>query len=361
MDALVLLARLALAGVFVVSSIGKLLDLEGSERATRNFGVPEPFAKPAGVALPLFELLIAILLLPVATAAFGGLLALLLLIAFVVGVGYNMSRGNQFDCHCFGQIHSEPIGWKTLARNAGLAAVALLITVGGLAGHPGASLVAWTQAMSGFGWVVLALMLVNFAALSGVVWLLVHLLGQNGRLLVRIDRIEEALADADIEIPEDDDEEDEDDEDEEEEGLPFGTPAPAFSLTGIHGETMTLDALRAQNKPVLLVFSDPNCGPCNGLMPDIAKWQRDSAAKLTVAIVSRGDRDANKRKAEEHNLSNVLLQQDSEVSDQYQTYGTPTAILVRPDGTIGSGAALGSDQIRTLYKQALENKVPVPA
>ncbi|HEX5498596.1 MAG TPA: MauE/DoxX family redox-associated membrane protein, partial [Thermomicrobiales bacterium] len=200
MDALVLLARLALAAVFVVSSIGKLLDLEGSERATRNFGVPEPFAKPAGIALPLAELLIAILLLPVATATFGGVLALLLLIAFVVGVGYNMSRGNEFDCHCFGQIHSEPIGWKTLARNAGLAAVALLVTVGGLAGHPGASLVAWTQEMSGLGWIALALLLINFAALAGVVWLLVHLLGQNGRLLVRIDRIEEALEDADIEI-----------------------------------------------------------------------------------------------------------------------------------------------------------------
>ncbi len=361
MDALVLLARLALAGVFIVSSIGKLLDLEGSERATRNFGVPEPFAKSAGIALPLFELLVAILLLPVATATFGGVLALLLLIAFVVGVGYNMSRGNQFDCHCFGQIHSEPIGWKTLARNGILAAVALLVTVGGLSGHPGPSLVAWTQEMSGLGWVVLAVMLVNLAALAGVIWLVVHLLGQNGRLLVRLDRIEEALADADIEIPDDDEDEDEDDEDEEDEGLPFGTPAPAFSLTGVHGETMTLDALRAQNKPVMLVFSDPNCGPCNSLMPDIGKWQRESAARLTVAVVSRGDRTANKQKAEEHGLTNVLLQNDSEVSDLYQTYGTPTAILVRPDGTIGSGAALGADQIRTLYKQTIDNKVPVPA
>ena len=146
------------------------------------------------------------------------------------------------------------------------------------------------------------------AALAGIAWLLVHLLGQNGRLLVRFDKIEEALAEHDIEIPADEEDA------EEEEGLPYGAPAPAFTLTGVHGETMTLDALRAQAKPVLLVFSDPGCGPCNALMPDIGRWQRDQAAKLTVAVISGGDAAANKAKSDEHGLTNVLLQKGSEVN-----------------------------------------------
>ena len=363
MDVLVLLARLVLAGVFVVSGIGKLLDLEGSIKATKDFGVPEAFSKPAGLALPLFELFVALLLVGAATATVGGFLALLLLVAFIGGISYNMSRGNSFDCHCFGQIHSEPIGWKTLARNAGLSVLALLVLFGGLAGRPGPSLVAWMGDMSPLGWLATIVAVVALATLAGVVWLLVHLLGQNGRLLVRLDKIEEALAEHDIYVEEDDDEDDEDDEDEdeEEEGLPFGTVAPAFSLPNLHGEATTLDALRSKSKPVLLVFSDPGCGPCNALMPDIGKWQRDNAAKLTVAVVSRGGADANRAKAEEHALQNVLLQDDSEVSDLYQSYGTPTGILVRADGTIGSAAALGGEQIRTLVKQVLEDRVPVPA
>jgi peroxiredoxin/uncharacterized membrane protein YphA (DoxX/SURF4 family) len=355
MDVLVVLARLLLAGVFLVSGVGKLLDLASSQQAMRGFGVPDPYAKPAGVALPLGELLVAVLLLSATTAALGGLLALALLVAFIVGISYNLSRGRRPDCHCFGQLHSEPIGWQTLARNGVLAAVALFVAVSGLAGRPGPSLVAWVGRLSTFQAVMLVVGVVLVAALAGIAWLLVHLLGQNGRLLVRFDKIEEALAEHDIEIPADEE------DTEEEEGLPYGAPAPAFTLTGVHGETMTLDALRAQAKPVLLVFSDPGCGPCNALMPDIGRWQRDQAAKLTVAVVSGGGAAANKAKSHEHGLANVLLQEGSEINDLYRVSGTPTGILVRADGTIGSKAALGIEEIRTLAKQITDNRVPVPA
>src|SRR3712207_6791173 len=54
------------------------------------------------------------------------------------------------------------------------------------------------------------------------------------------------------------------------------------------------------------------------------------------------------------------MQKDNEVADAYQTYGTPTAVLVRPDGTIGSAAAGGAQAIRELVKQAAEGKIPVP-
>ena len=206
---------------------------------------------------------------------------------------------------------------------------------------------------------MLALGVIIVAALAGISWLLVHLLGQNGRLLVRLDRIESALEDADIAL--EDEDEDEDEEDEEEEGLPFGAPAPAFSLSGLYGEIMTLDALRAAEKPVLLVFSDPACGPCNALMPDVGKWQHDLTDKLTVAVIARGSLEDNREKKRQYNLTHVLMQKDNEVADAYVTYGTPTAVLVRPDGTIGSAAAGGADDIRTLVKQAVEGKVPVPA
>ncbi len=47
-----------------------------------------------------------------------------LLSVFVVGITYNLARGRNPECHCFGQLHSAPAGWKTLARNGVLAAVA---------------------------------------------------------------------------------------------------------------------------------------------------------------------------------------------------------------------------------------------
>ncbi len=62
MDGLLLLARLVLAAVFVVSGIAKLLDLAGSQSAMRSFGMPESSSKVAGIALPVIEILIAVLL-----------------------------------------------------------------------------------------------------------------------------------------------------------------------------------------------------------------------------------------------------------------------------------------------------------
>lgn len=360
MDAVLLVARLILAAVFLVSGISKLFDLSGAQAAMRSFGVPESMTRAGGILLPIAEIVIALLLLPVETAKWGALLGLILLAVFIVSIGYNLSKGRKFDCHCFGQLTTSEIGPSTLIRNAVLAVLAAFITIEGFAANNvGPSIPEAVRGMDGFQWVVLVLGIVIIAVLAAESWLLVHLLGQNGRLLVRLDRIESALEDADIELSDEDDEDEE--EEEEDEGLPFGAPAPAFSLSGLYGETMTLDALRAAEKPVVLIFTDPGCGPCNALMPDVGRWQRDLADKLTVVAVSRGSLDDNRAKKKQHNLTTVLMQKDNEVADEYQTYGTPTAVVVRPDGTIGSAAAGGADAIRTLVKQASEGKIPVPA
>jgi thiol-disulfide isomerase/thioredoxin len=49
----------------------------------------------------------------------------------------------------------------------------------------------------------------------------------------------------------------------------------------------------------------------------------------------------------------VLLQKDREIAEAYQAYGTPGAVLIRPDGTIGSPVAQGADAIRALIATAL--------
>ena len=359
MDALLLAARLILAAVFLVSGIAKLFDLSGSQAAMRSFGVPDSMAKSGGVLLPLVEIALAVLLVPVTTAKWGALLAFLLLVVFIAGVGYNLARGRKFECQCFGQLTRSEIGPSTLIRNLVLAVLALYVAYNGFTRNTvGPAVSDWLRGLSTFEWIMLVVGVAVVAALAAISWLLVHLLGQNGRLLVRLDRIESALEDADIAISDEDEEEE---EEEEEEGLPFGAPAPAFSLSGLYGETMTLDALRAAEKPVLLVFSDPSCGPCNALMSDVGKWQHDLADKLTVAVVSRGSLDDNRQKKKQYNLTTVLMQQDSEIADAYVTNGTPTAVLVSPDGTIASAAAGGGDDIRTLVKQAVEGRVPIPA
>src|SRR5215212_5398116 len=106
MDVVLLIARLLLAAVFLVAGVAKLLDLRGSRAAMSGFGVPERLAGPLGLILPLVEIGVAILLLPVSTARWGALASLVLLGAFVAAISYNMKNGRTPDCHFFGQLHS---------------------------------------------------------------------------------------------------------------------------------------------------------------------------------------------------------------------------------------------------------------
>src|SRR4051812_41533421 len=127
MEAVLLLIRIFLFGVFAAAGIGKLLDLKGAEKAVKEFGVPDEIAKPFAIALPVVELLIALLLLPVSTAWIGGIGAFLLLAAFIGGMIWQMAKGNAPDCHCFGAIHSEPVSKKSLIRNIVFAGFAFFL------------------------------------------------------------------------------------------------------------------------------------------------------------------------------------------------------------------------------------------
>ena len=185
MGTALLVARLLLVGVFAVAGVAKLADRAGSRQAIADFGVPAPLAAPLGILLALAELAIAGALIPTASAWWAALGALALLLLFAAGININLARGRRPDCHCFGQLHSAPAGWRTLARNVGLAAVAGFIVWHGYEGA-GPSVVSRLGALLIGSLVVLGLLI-------AIGWFLLHLLRQIGRLLVRIEVLEARL------------------------------------------------------------------------------------------------------------------------------------------------------------------------
>jgi uncharacterized membrane protein YphA (DoxX/SURF4 family) len=64
MNTALLIARLALAGVFLVAGLSKLADGPGSRQALMDFGVPLPLATPLKILLPLAEFAGAATLIP---------------------------------------------------------------------------------------------------------------------------------------------------------------------------------------------------------------------------------------------------------------------------------------------------------
>ena len=344
MDSVLLFARLLLAVVFIVAGLAKLADRAGSQQALRDFGVPSLLANPFGVLLPLAELAVAVALIPTVSAWWGATGALVLLLLFVVGIGYNLARGRTPDCHCFGQIHSAPIGWPTLIRNLFLAAIAAFVVEFGRT-HIGPDPIGWFGTLAPIQRIELVggVMLVALLAIEG--WVLLQVLRQQGRLLLRIEALEAWVGmPATVAEPA---------SGEAETGLPVGMPAPAFALPSLYGETITLDSLRAMGKTITLIFSDPGCGTCVELLPEAVRWQRDYADKLTLVFISRGTPEANRAKIAGQEITHILLQRDREIAEAYKTLGTPSAVLIRPDGTIGIPMAVGADAIRGLVAGAI--------
>ncbi len=105
----VLGSRLFLAVFFLLSSYGKLVDIERySVDAVYNFQVlPMALARPFGLVMPFIELLVALGLLFGVLTRLSGFGAMMMSIAFFIAKAHVMFiQGRQIDCGCFGALIS---------------------------------------------------------------------------------------------------------------------------------------------------------------------------------------------------------------------------------------------------------------
>lgn len=288
----VLLVRLVLAGVFLLAGIAKLADRDGVRRMVVEFGSPARLAAPLAWALICTELGASVALLVGRVARVGGLAALVLLIGFAAAVAISVTRGRRPECRCFGRLHATEVGWVTVARNGLLATGAAFVVADG-----------------------------RFAAALAV--LAATAAGAWARLAVRETR-----------------------------QLRTGVLAPALSLADLDGRTWTLGSLLSGGRPLLLVFSDPACGACQELLPELARRQREHGdGGLTVAVVSAGTREDHLRTAGEHGSSRLLVDEERHTAAAYGISATPSAILIDAERRIAAVPAVGAEEIAALVER----------
>ncbi|MCV7440788.1 thioredoxin family protein [Mycobacterium paraense] len=275
----ILAARLLLAGMFAVAALTKLLDRGGARGAVTAFGVPRAAAAFAGSALIAGEFGVAALLL--AEPRTGAVAALLALAGFSVVALVSLARGRAIECHCFGRLSSAPLGWPTLARNGCFAALAGLVALDGR-----------------FGWA-----LTTFAVTMLVLWL-----GPAARRR-RASRTGDAAG---------------------------------LALPDRAGRVWTLDTLQENRRPLVLVFSQPGCGACDALLPDVARWQDDLGGHVTVALINGGPAG--------HRVPLELIDETRAAFAAYGITATPSAVLI--DGGRRVDTARGAGAIGELVERA---------
>jgi hypothetical protein len=109
-----LVFRMVLAATFLVSSAGKLVDIERySVAMVYNFDIlPGPLAIAFGWSLPFLELVCAACFLLGILTRLSALGTALLGISFFVTKFILLSRGTDVECGCFGAIGSTMASWS---------------------------------------------------------------------------------------------------------------------------------------------------------------------------------------------------------------------------------------------------------
>lgn len=144
--------------------------------------------------------------------------------------------------------------------------------------------------------------------------------------------------------------------------LSRGTAAPAFRLPYLlpcpDGAERSLADYAG--RPLLLIFSDPWCAPCQELAPALEAFHRRPGAP-EVLVVSRHDREANLARIDALGLTfPVALQPGWELSRRFGILATPAAYLVDGSGMIADGPAIGASEVRDLVARVSSPEAPLP-
>jgi Methylamine utilisation protein MauE len=319
--------RVALTVVFAVAAVAKLLDMAGSRRALEGFGVPGPLVAPAAAALPVLELTAAALLAVAPTARAGAALALILLVSFISAIVLALRRGVAPDCHCLGQLHSQPAEWETAARNAVLALAAASL----LASGPGPAIPWWlahtdgtTVALVFVGLLTIVLVYTGFS------------LRHRNRLLTGRGRAAQVPA-----------------------ALKVGQAVPEVDLETVDGSNLPATELLDDDRRAIFVFTNAGCEPSVELLPELARWREVLQARLDIRVLAAGDEQENRRLAAEHGIP-LLLDRDGAAVRAFGVEGTPSAVEVDALGRVASPTALGAPAIEGLIRAALERPAQAP-
>ena len=330
MDLFILILRLIFAGVFATAAIAKAADIEGSKRSLKGYGIPESTTLFFSIWLIAVELILSVGFLFVDTAWGAAAAAVILLAIFTGFLAYQLIRGNRQNCHCFGQLMSEPTGAGAIVRNLVLLAGVVFLALRGAEGQGAAysSLsridVAIILELAVFAAVLLCFITLRRMILDAQAGVLDEHEHSHGE----VERDSGALTDS----------------------LPIGAEAPRFTLPNTDGEPVSLQAMIEEGYPILLFFVGLTCTPCASMIEDFHSWQNEFRQGFNPIFLSSGDPEANELKFGDAGEL-VLLQEAREVADAYFARWTPSLVVIGRNGKLVSNVAAGDIAIRSLVER----------
>jgi thiol-disulfide isomerase/thioredoxin len=101
-----------------------------------------------------------------------------------------------------------------------------------------------------------------------------------------------------------------------------------------------------RGEKTLVLFWNPGCGFCQQMLPDLKQWESEAPESAPrIVVVSAGSEEANR---EMGLTSPILLDQNFATGRAFGASGTPSAVLVDPEGKVASEVAVGAPAVMEL-------------
>jgi uncharacterized membrane protein YphA (DoxX/SURF4 family) len=326
------LACLLLAGVFAFAGAAKLLAPAPFARMLAGHGLPPALTPAATRAVPAAELAVAAAIVSGPLTWWGSLAALALLAGFTVAVARDVAQGRTAGCGCFGgqARHGHPL--PALVRNAMLAAVAGWLVLQG-PNAAGPSPLAWLGAPRGHRLVVLLAAASALAMAFGLRRRLARAAGESPAASlapVPATPVPQAPMSSALPPP-------------PTAGLPVGRRAPEVDVRRGDGVQLGLLGLCATSGGLLLVFAEAVHPASQEVLTRLAGPAPAGGPGLCLVLASGG--------APATHPWTATAAGPVELLREYRVPAVPSAVLVLPDGRIGSRLAVGVEAIARLVDE----------
>jgi peroxiredoxin len=126
--------------------------------------------------------------------------------------------------------------------------------------------------------------------------------------------------------------------------LKRGDRVPSLQLRDLNGGTVDLATLNGRR--TLLLFWNPSCGFCQGMLDEVKAWERDRSGEAPeLVVISAGSPKANR---EQGFRSRVLLDSRFSAGARFGAGGTPSAVIVDEEGRLASEVGVGAPAVLAL-------------
>jgi methylamine dehydrogenase accessory protein MauD len=134
-------------------------------------------------------------------------------------------------------------------------------------------------------------------------------------------------------------------------GLKVGDPAPQIAVQDLEGRSITVGAVRTDERAALIMFVSPTCPVCKALLPALKSSLAAEREWLDIILASDGETASQREFVLAHRLGGFPYVVSAPLGISYQVSRLPFAVLIDAQGVLRARGIVNSrEHLESLFE-----------